>query len=77
MEEKILTETELETILNRSRFTDKEHKRKLFEKIFGEKQNVCESESARVPALSLDELELVAGGKAAFPEAWKSRTDNQ
>lgn len=76
MEEKILTETELENILSRSRFTDKEHKRKLYGQIFGEKQSACESENTRTPALSLDELELVAGGKAAGPEARKNGVED-
>lgn len=62
-----LTETELEQVLRSSRFSSKEHKKDLYERIFGKKDNGLREENlqkqAWIPALSMEELEMVAGGR--------------
>ena len=66
-----LTERELERILRDSRFPNEEHKRDLHERIFGKRaQNGVQGslkEAAQITELSPEDLEMVAGGRAADP----------
>ena len=70
MDRNNLTEAELEGILRNSRFTNEEHKKALHKRIFGERKDSFRKEQVQM-ALSMDELAMVAGGKAGDPGIWK------
>ena len=55
---------DLEKALSSSRFTSASHKAALREKLFGEAADGSDDESQGILELSLDELEMAAGGKA-------------
>ena len=65
MDRKNMTEADLEKVLYSSRFTNSSHKEALREKLFFSN---AAGGSSEIMELSLDELDMAAGGRTSIPE---------